>query len=208
MPTHAGPYPLFLVEPNGQQRQYARRYTPFEDDKDCPEHPGLCSHSAAVCLGDAPDDSNLAGREATEAERTTLPFPTVCACGYEFGPDDVWQILMHTVYEVREVMPGAAVQVGDLFVSRDLPVGACYHASWMGGGSHQRGPDGLYLVVVCPRTPDGEGTAEWHVDAEASNGPGWTRTGTVPRVTARPSIFIDAPRGWHGWLRDGVLVPV
>ena len=32
----------------------------------------------------------------------------------------------------------------------------------------------------------------------------WTRTGVAPKLTAQPSILCQ---DYHGWLRDGVLVP-
>ena len=51
-------------------------------------------------------------------------------------------------------------------------------------------------------------TGEWCVDGPANNGPGWDRTGdptaVPPTVTATPSIQC---RSYHGWLRDGKLVP-
>jgi hypothetical protein len=93
---------------------------------------------------------------------------------------------------------------------RELPPGAMFDAWWyrdadgkprrgtgMGTGT---GHDGLCLIVCLP--PEG-GLDHWHVDATAKNGPGWERTGTVPNVTANPSI--QTPR-YHGWLRNGVLV--
>jgi hypothetical protein len=55
-------------------------------------------------------------------------------------------------------------------------------------------------MVALP--PDG-GDDLWMVDGTASNGPGWTREGKPPKVTARPSIL--TPR-YHGWLTDGFLV--
>jgi hypothetical protein len=30
-------------------------------------------------------------------------------------------------------------------------------------------------------------------------------TGTVPAITVSPSIWFNAPKGWHGWIRDGHL---
>lgn len=58
------------------------------------------------------------------------------------------------------------------------------------------------------RANDGREFAdEWFIDGPANNGPmGWTRTGTVPRITVSPSIQCNAGSTcYHGWLRDGVL---
>lgn len=56
--------------------------------------------------------------------------------------------------------------------------------------SHIRPP----LSVLCPNG------VEWCIDACASNGPGWTVTGTAPLVTCSPSISVP---GYHGWLKNG-----
>lgn len=58
--------------------------------------------------------------------------------------------------------------------------------------SHLRPP----INVLCPN-----GT-EWCVDAKSSNGDGWKVTGSVPKITARPSILVP---GYHGFLNDGVF---
>jgi Family of unknown function (DUF6527) len=50
--------------------------------------------------------------------------------------------------------------------------------------------------------PDG---GEWITSQRASGGGYWTVTGTVPDITASPSIWHNAPHGWHGWIRDGFL---
>ena len=56
---------------------------------------------------------------------------------------------------------------------------------------------------VCVRLPDG---TPWNVDQAASasgpGGPGWTVTGEMPSLTARPSVDTGT---YHGWLTDGVL---
>lgn len=94
----------------------------------------------------------------------------------------------------------------------EAPAGAMWNAWWIGresrvykGPGSFIGPDGIALMV---KTPGGD----WFVDGPANNGPGWTRSGAPPRVTASPSILIPHGRGasrepYHGWLRNGVLVP-
>jgi hypothetical protein len=60
--------------------------------------------------------------------------------------------------------------------------------------------DQPHLMVACP---DGI----WCADCPESDGPGlWTRTGEPPNVTVTPSIFINRPTGWHGWLTNGELI--
>lgn len=58
--------------------------------------------------------------------------------------------------------------------------------------SHIRPP----ICVLCP---NGD---EWCVDAKSSNGEGWKVTGSVPTITAQPSI---ATKGYHGFLNNGVF---
>lgn len=56
----------------------------------------------------------------------------------------------------------------------------------------------------------------WYTTVEASGGGGrWTVTGDPPNITVTPSIWDKTPgrdsagqaREWHGWIRDGALVP-
>lgn len=87
---------------------------------------------------------------------------------------------------------------GEELTIREAPAGAMWDAAWM----HLKGADGRALMV---RTPGG---FDWFVDGPATNGPGWTRSGEPPNVTARPSIGVPDHRGafaYHGFLTDGVL---
>jgi hypothetical protein len=94
------------------------------------------------------------------------------------------------------------------------PPGAMWFADWllnedgtMRSRPGHRPPDGHVLVVRVPsRLCIGR---DWNVDGPANNCPGWTRTGTPPNVTARPSIgkyLADGSFDYHGWLRNGELV--
>jgi hypothetical protein len=58
-------------------------------------------------------------------------------------------------------------------------------------------PDGHF---VCVMTPGGE----WNIDGRSTGGGYWTRTGTPPKLTVRPSILIG--RAYHGFLTDGKLI--
>jgi hypothetical protein len=108
------------------------------------------------------------------------------------------------------------VDTGEKATLQNMPIGAMYYAPWMARCPE---PDWLssteskqlpqeerlkgHLMV---KTPGGF----WDMDAPAyQKTSGWTRTGTPPNITARPSIFHDPTNnGWHGWLTDGVLKEV
>jgi hypothetical protein len=92
------------------------------------------------------------------------------------------------------------LDTGEIFLADPgLPIGAMYYSDELYDTKRGVGPDGKCLYVV---TPGGH----WPIDHPSSgNGPGWTRTGTPPHVTAMPSInFVGR---YHGWLSDGVLSP-
>lgn len=90
------------------------------------------------------------------------------------------------------------------------PVGAMYDATWMhradDGGLYKRYEDGLCPVVI---TPDGP----WVIDGPSYDGQKhhscpWTRTGDPRKpetFSVTPSIHF--PGRYHGWLRNGELVP-
>ena len=61
-------------------------------------------------------------------------------------------------------------------------------------------PGEAWLIAL----PDG---GEWITTQRATDGGHWVVTGTPPDITASPSIFHNAPTGWHGWVRGGELVP-
>jgi hypothetical protein len=150
-------------------------------------------HTAQVAIERRPRGADDAGHPPTDAEKADPRWPTHCDCGYAFAPEDNWQVNVHTLYS----SPQKNLLLCTL---HDAPAGAMWDAPWFHGhgGGHPRNPDGLYLVV---RTPAGD----WLVDGPATNGPGWTRTGTPPLVTANPSIGFGNPMHMHGWLRNGVL---
>jgi hypothetical protein len=116
-------------------------------------------------------------------------WPTHCQCGYEFAPEDNHQVFSESLY--------ARSDTGDLVTIRNAGPGAIYDAEWLRGREQYSGPDGKCLIAICP---DG---CEWMIDGPASNGPGWTRTGTVPNLTVHPSIQTGK---YHGWLKDGWFV--
>ena len=134
----------------------------------------------------------------TPRERVTISHPDGCS-------------LTTTIYEApdgRRYDSGhGPVTLPSGEVVEPAPVGAMWDADWFRGEKHQSGlaydrnPDG---VVLCVRTPGGD----WVIDGPSFTNRvetgSWSRTGTIPNVTATPSIHI--PGKYHGWLRDGYLV--
>ena len=135
-------------------------------------------------------ESEYNGEGALKTGYETDPrWPARCACGYEFKPEDQWQVDTRRLYE--------GFQDGKLYSLQDpeLPIGAMWDASsWM---EKWKGSDGLSLVV---RLPGGDG---WPIDFLSSDGGHWTRTGVPPRITTSPSVNMKGV--YHGWIRDGVI---
>lgn len=80
---------------------------------------------------------------------------------------------------------------GEEYPVHDAPPGAMFFADWY--------QEGATLAVKLP-----DGTV-WLIDLEYEPGKKWTRHGKPPAITATPSILTA---NYHGWLRDGQLIPV
>lgn len=142
------------------------------------------------------DDENLM-RVATRGKS----WPTKCdACPYLFVEEDTIQLFADSLYK--------RVDNGELVTLRNAPVGAMWDAHWYSGhrppGVTAPTYDGKHVEV---KTPGGN----WYIDGPSYNGDGiprkgWTRTGTVPKITARASISMPASaEKYHAYLTDGVL---
>jgi hypothetical protein len=188
---------FFLTPTNRYQvslRRYGRNISTdggYEAAK-CPLPHGY--HTASVdveivVLDEQPIGTTQPG--TPDSYPTDPRWPTCCPCGYVFEGADMWQVNHHQIHERSDG--------GEPCTLQKAPPGALWDAHWYGD---KKGPDGLNLVV---RLPNG---ADWHIDGPSYNagkpGSGWTRTGQVPNITATPSILM---RDYHGWLRDGILVP-
>lgn len=186
----------FWIAPSGTVAEKLRRYTP-SDKSVCPLPLGY--HDAEVVLGDKawPLTDGLYGGDVSALGQTPLDhadprWPAACACGHAFAAEDAWQHHYDRLY-------GRAS--GELYIighgPRGAPAGAMWDATWWPKDRNTQ--DKMCLVV---RLPDG---IDWMIDGpSAGGGGGWKRSGTPPNITARPSIL--SPRGYHGFLTDGVLV--
>lgn len=117
-------------------------------------------------------------------------WPTTCACGFAFDASHARQVWEHRLHRRSDN--------GELVTLDDAPAGALYFSHFGDVEGYQRHAPGQSLVC---KTPAGE----WMIDGPASNGPGWTRTGTLPDISVTPSIGIGNPMRMHGWLRNGWL---
>ena len=151
-------------------------------------------HNASVVLGIQPYTEDNGGRGADDFDHSDPRWPTRCPCGYEFQDSDHWQHNLSRMHERSD--NGPATTLGN------APPGAMWWADWM--PESYRGPDGHTLCVRVIANRD------WLPDAKDKSGKAWTRTGTPPNVTAKPSIGMYGPDGkgyaYHGFLTAGVLI--
>jgi len=178
----------FFLTPLAEATQSLRRFT-FGSSEMCPAK-DTWGHDATAAIGTIAFPLNdLNGSGGDDFPHDDPRWPKTCSkCGYIFKPDDRWQNNINRLFHT-DVSPICYTLDG-------APPGAMYYADWY----PWKGPDGRCLVV---KTPAGE----WIVDRPPSSGrSAWTRTGTPPNVTANPSILFPGPKGFHGWLRDGMLV--
>ncbi len=194
----------FLIEEAGTIRRYLRRY-----------HRSVCSapstpFSGMVELDIVPHPPRTIIR-MEEKPSNIVPYedsrwPDRCECGRVFLPTDEWQIFTDTIYR--------RVDTGEEMSLRTAPPGAMWDAWWH--PDYWKGPDGRSLVVMCP------GGSEWNIDSKASNCTMkddwvhrcWIRHGEPPNITVDkngPTCAAGAgsiqTRNWHGFLRNGELVP-
>ena len=181
----------FMLEPTLRGRRALRRFT-WSSETQCPVYPNW-GHDASTPIEDGDMHRNPAGY--FDCDDKNVPhddprWPTQCACGYQFADSDQWQVSVNQIYRAEDgreftIHPSRADQA---------PAGAMWRSEWL--EPHMAGPDGISLTMVLP---DGH---HWTIDGPSTSGGGWTRTGTPPMITVRPSILTPH---YHGWLTDGVL---
>ncbi len=144
----------FWTAPAGSERLWLRRYK--GGDHNCPLPRGY--HDEMVFLKDrafVPYDQRGDSEDYDRPSDDDVRWPTHCACGYQFQPDDKRQLFANELYSGA---PG-----GVLIPLRELPPGAMWDAVWLHDHEWATGPDGISLMVKLPNGHD------WLVDQEASN---------------------------------------
>lgn len=183
----------FFIEPIPKVTRYLRRFVFSSEDK-CTGNKGYHDFTVLGDVEDLPVDADTGSIIPDDELKKNPLWPAKCACGYEFRDEDQWQWGVDRMWK--------AVESGETFVLDDAPVGAMWYADWM--PHTKKAADGHCLVVKLPN-------GNWNVDGPSRNngvqGSGWTRTGTVPLVTVRPSILMDDSKGrFHAFLTNGELV--
>lgn len=49
-------------------------------------------------------------------------------------------------------------------------------------------------------------TTDYARGSSGASGGRWDVAGAAPLITVSPSIFVNPPHGWHGFIRDGQLM--
>lgn len=202
------PVPCFLVVPTDRMRLSLRRYRSGSDLSKCPGPQSY--HDAKAPLGELKDRSDL---EAISDEpgplypKTDPRWPTHCACGEAFVDADAWQVFTERIW--------ARADTGEENTLHAFGPGAMWDATWHHDVPAWCGFDGRAIIVKLPNGHD------WAIDGRASNCTlkddtehrCWIRHGEPPHLTVDKngrtcaagagSIASD---GWHGFLRNGMLV--
>ncbi len=133
-------------------------------------------------------------------------WPKFCTCGYEFSNRAARQYHPIRMWQNQET--------GEILQRKNFPVGALWRNTWLESNPHYRGEDGQSWSVL---TPGGE----WAIDGPCSNCTRptelhhcWCRHGVAPNFTVDKTGNTCSAGGgsilvgeYHGFLRDGKLVP-
>jgi len=196
----------FWLQPTDREKRYLRRYA---SGSKCSGP--MSYHNAMVLLDESPEVAcpdgcwKDSGQTADNFKGHPL-WPTHCACGYEFKPEDEWQLFSQHLYRRADT--------GEEMTLRDAPEGAMWNADWYPKDSAWRGDDGRAIICKVPKNHN------WHVDGPASNctRPNephhcWVRHGEPPNLTVDKNGNTCAAgagsiqtKDWHGFLRNGELV--
>jgi hypothetical protein len=202
----------FLLEDTGRDRLSLRRYVESGKERSCSGPMGY--HNAMAQIGEQVSERYPEGHKFAGCKKALLPeqhdgdprWPTHCACGYEFQPDDRRQVFTESIYRRADT--------GEEMRLEDAPAGAIWNSPWLAEWKGYRGPDGQSLHV---RLPNGR---DWRIDGRASNctlpndqeHKCWVRHGTPPDLTVdKNGLTCAAGAGsiqagdYHGFLRGGFL---
>lgn len=198
----------FWLEPTGLGRVGLRRFTySGTDGQPCPAGQGRGCDATHVRRATYPipwladEDGYVTLRSPADVPRSSSSWPRRCElCGNRFPRGAEWQENWVEGYVRSDT--GETVWTRHVH-GREL-AGSLYDARWLHGvGGEARNVqdrgDGIVLAAVCPNG------LPWIVDAEATGGGFWERTGD-PRqpetLTVSPSIRAG---DYHGFLQAGVL---
>ena len=182
------PIRCFFLEPLARRRRWLMR----RSFAAAPCRSRNSEHRAKVAIED--EAFPLRPEKPAEPEwtrhRDDPRWPAQCDfCAYRFAEDDGRELFFRRIY--RD--PAGAELTLD-----EAPPGAMWDAWWM--GDEFRGRDGFHLAV---QTPGGV----WYVDGRSPvTRLHWSRIGTPPKVSVRPSNVI--PGRYHGLLDDGFLIEI
>lgn len=180
----------FMIEPSPYARRSLRRFT-YQDAGKCSANWGGHDETFVVEAIVSEPASEFLGRTLGDEYAGDPRWPRSCPCGYAFKPDDPRQALAERLFH--------GFPDGRLYALRDkdLPPGAMYEAPWF-AETGDVGDDGKSYVVQLPSG------YEFAIDGPASNSKdGWTRTGTPPFITVRPSIHQTGH--YHGYITAGLI---
>lgn len=182
--------PLWIAEPTGRYERRLRRYT-FSPDSACP---GGAGHTASAVTGTVGEDEHQPVTGDLHPHDDPR-WPGTCEhCGYAFTDADQWQLSDKTIYR----LPDGTEFTFSRSLGMCAPPGTMIRAGWF--DEHAAVPGESWLIAL----PDG---GDWITTQRAAGGGHWTVTGTAPDITATPSVWHNSPNGWHGWVRNGELVP-
>lgn len=188
---------LFIAEPAGTCRLSLRRFRHADDRSG-----GHYHDASAVIDEDAPagprDPLGIQIVAGDRIPRDDPRWPAACPCGEPFRDGDQWQVNELNWHEGSGGRFAWGVGAWD-----GIP-GAMIRAPWR----DNPGRPPAWMVFL----PNG---TSWCTNDRASAagpgnelGPYWEVTGDAPNLTVHPSINdTDPGRPWHGWIRDGLLVP-
>lgn len=181
--------PLRIAELTGRYERMLRRFTFGTGGGTC----AAGSHDAHVIIGTVGEGERAAAHGDLwphDDER----WPKACErCGRPFEDSDQWQLNDNRICRLPD---GTEFVFWGSF-GRCAPPGTMLRADWYDEFTEQPGESWLISL------PDG---GEWITTQKASGGGYWTVTGTAPMITATPSIWHNAPGGWHGFVTNGELV--
>lgn len=197
----------FWLEPTDREKCYLRRYV--SGNLNCPGP--MKYHDAMNFLDEGkevigPDGYWEDSGQTAEDFKGHPLWPTHCVCGYEFQPNDEWQLFSQHIYRRTDTSEETTLY--------DAPEGAMWDAFWFHDTPSWCGPDGKSIICKVPTNHD------WQIDGPCSNctRPGerhycWVRHGDPPNLTVDKNgntcaagAGLIQTKTWHGFLRNGELV--